>query len=130
MLFRDPAAISRQAAVVLLHGCSGVWSNGVVNTAEAAELVFDGTDANFTFGGSATFTFEDPLATIKWQKEDASGSLLGGASREAVLDGANAFAIEAGGDIGQLVAGVSWATVLGILVGAYAASVAILEMPA
>jgi carboxymethylenebutenolidase len=31
-LFRDPAAIPRQAAVVMLHGCSGVWSNGVVNT--------------------------------------------------------------------------------------------------
>ncbi len=31
-------------------------------------------------GGSATFTFEDPLAAIRWQKEDASGSLLGGAT--------------------------------------------------
>jgi uncharacterized repeat protein (TIGR01451 family) len=31
-------------------------------------------------GGSATFTFEDPLAKIHWQKEDASGKLLGGAT--------------------------------------------------
>lgn len=31
-LFRADAAPSRQAAVVLMHGCSGVWSNGVVNT--------------------------------------------------------------------------------------------------
>lgn len=31
-LFRDNAATQRQAAVVLMHGCSGVWSNGVVNT--------------------------------------------------------------------------------------------------
>ncbi|MBI5278845.1 MAG: prolyl oligopeptidase family serine peptidase [Burkholderiales bacterium] len=30
-LFRDPGAITRQAAVVMMHGCSGVWSNGVVN---------------------------------------------------------------------------------------------------
>ena len=30
-------------------------------------------------GGSATFTFEDPLAEIRWQKEDAAGQLLGGA---------------------------------------------------
>jgi len=31
-LFTDAAASQRQAAVVLLHGCSGVWSNSVVNT--------------------------------------------------------------------------------------------------
>lgn len=31
-LFQDPLAPSRHAAVVLMHGCSGVWSNGVVNT--------------------------------------------------------------------------------------------------
>lgn len=31
-LFRDSAAPQRQAAVVLMHGCSGVWSNGVINT--------------------------------------------------------------------------------------------------
>ncbi len=31
-------------------------------------------------GGSATFVFEDPLARIKWQKEDASGKLIAGAT--------------------------------------------------
>lgn len=31
-LFQDALAPTRQAAVVLMHGCSGVWSNSVVNT--------------------------------------------------------------------------------------------------
>lgn len=31
-LFQAAGAAQRQAAVVLMHGCSGVWSNSVVNT--------------------------------------------------------------------------------------------------
>lgn len=31
-LFRDTSVSSRDAAVVLMHGCAGIWSNGVVNT--------------------------------------------------------------------------------------------------
>jgi dienelactone hydrolase len=31
-MFRDSGAIARNAAVVRMRGCSGVWSNGVVNT--------------------------------------------------------------------------------------------------
>ena len=37
------------------------------------------TTKTIEVGGSATFTFEDPLAEIRWQKEDAAGQLLGGA---------------------------------------------------
>lgn len=31
-LFKDPNATPRNAAVVMMHGCSGVWSNGKIST--------------------------------------------------------------------------------------------------
>lgn len=30
-MFKDPMATAKNAAVVMMHGCSGVWSNGVVS---------------------------------------------------------------------------------------------------
>lgn len=31
-LFKDPTVTARNAAVVMMHGCAGVWSNGVIST--------------------------------------------------------------------------------------------------
>lgn len=31
-LFKDLAATARNAAVVMMHGCAGIWSNGVIST--------------------------------------------------------------------------------------------------
>lgn len=31
-LFKDPAATARNAAVVMMHGCAGIWSNGIIST--------------------------------------------------------------------------------------------------
>ena len=31
-LFKDPSAPAQNGAVVMMHGCSGVWSNGVIST--------------------------------------------------------------------------------------------------